>query len=139
ALAQRGDEPPNPYCGLTERALFSKRLGIRRRRIAVLHMHRNHPWSKQAERLDRVAGTVHDHVGWVEVYAQVGTVDCADEVGERLGALLPRFEREHLPVLRGVIADASDQVAHGRVLFVYTPDVAGDRRGAKPRGEIAHL
>ena len=78
-----------------------------RRPIPVFAMHADHIRREDVERRDRIASAVQDHVGRIEVDAQVGAARGQQEVQQHRRRFLTGLQRERLVVLRGAIAHAA--------------------------------
>ena len=73
---------------------------------------------EHAESFDGIASAVQDHVGGVEIDAQIRPVCIFEKVKERLRRLLSGFEREGLLVGGRAIANAPHHFAGGHVVGI---------------------
>ena len=99
---------------------------------------------QHAQRFDRISRAVQNHIGRIEVDAQVPGSRILEKMEQRPGGLLSRLQREGLVPRRGIIANAANHVPHAYVIGVgrilrHESDMRGNAGDSERGREIAAL
>src|SRR5260370_28080362 len=112
--------------------------------VAVLSVYGEDLCAKNFESFNRIAGSVQNHVGGVEIDSGIGAVDIFQESLQNMRGLLSSFERERLPVRGRVIGYAAHHfkdvgIIGMRGVFGDKANVACDTADTDSRRKIANL
>ena len=104
-------------------------------------MNREDARPKYPKSLDRVASPVQDHVGGVEIDADVGAVDVNQELQQVFGSLLAGFEGDRLAMGRGMVGNLAGDLTDCDVVGIggiggHHAHVHPDPRNRKFRGHV---
>ena len=84
------DEPFHSHAAFTQRLLLAqRRWPIARRPIAIFAVNGNHMAGQYAQRFNRVARAVKNHIGWVEIDFEVHAFYVFNEPQQNLRLLWP--------------------------------------------------
>ena len=79
----------HPHAALAQRAFNAKRLRlIARWPIAIFAVHRNHMFRQDAERLNRIARPIQNHIGRIKIDLQIRTRHVFDELQQNVRRFL---------------------------------------------------
>ena len=112
-----------------------------RRPLRVFAVNAAHQVADFFEGLNRIAGSVQDHVGRVEVDEQIRATNIVNEFEQMIGRLLSRFEMQVLAVGRDVIEQPARRfeqplIARSRSIGRDESDMQSDRSTTEQLGEV---
>ena len=114
-LLERAEEPLHAHVALAQGHLDAPLLAGTGGPLAVLAVYAPHVAADLLQGIDRIAGTVENHVRRIEVHEQVVAAGVGQEFQERVGRLLAGFQMHPLALRPAVAAQIA---GHGNYLPV---------------------